>query len=185
MRARPAYARRRWCRSAARAETTQSGHATFCFNSPASPEFCSTDSEYFCSKAAAPIKPVESAAQRGYRLLTEKPFLPADFNQEIFDNTWKTWPEPLRSQASKSSLQQRRQLAFQRYGLTTRPNDDSGKPLQYVVDRDGKWALNCFGCHGGKLLGQVIPGLPNTHYAMQTFGEEIRATKLLLGKPIL
>ena len=37
------------------------------------------------SKAAAPVKPVESAAERGYRLLTEKPFLPADFNQEIFE----------------------------------------------------------------------------------------------------
>ena len=137
------------------------------------------------SQAAAPVKSVESAAQRGYRLLTEKRFLPPDFDQEIFDHTWKTWPEPLRTQASKSSLEQRRQLAFQRYGLTTRPDDDSGKPLQYVVDAKGQWALNCFGCHGGKLMGQVIPGLPNTHYAMQTFGEEIRATKVLLGKPLL
>jgi len=136
------------------------------------------------SQAAAPIKSVESAAQRGYRLLTEKRFLPADFDQEIFDQAWKTWPAPLRTQAAKSSLEQRRQLAFKRYGLTPRPNDDSGKPLQYVVDANGQWALNCFGCHGGKLLGQVIPGLPNTHYAMQTFSEEIRATKVLLGKPL-
>ena len=135
--------------------------------------------------AAPPVKQVESAAQRGYRLLTEKPFLPADFDQEVFDHTWKTWPEPLRSQAAKSSLDQRRRLAFQRYGLTLRPGDNSGKPLQYVVDADGKWALNCLSCHGGKIMGQVIPGLPNTHFAMQTFGEEIRATKVMLGKPLL
>ena len=136
-------------------------------------------------EAAPPIKQVESAAQRGYRLLTEKPFLPADFDQEVFDHTWKMWPEPLRSQAANSSLGQRRQLAFQRYGLTLRPGDKSGKPLQYVVDADGKWALNCLSCHGGKVMGQVIPGLPNTHFAMQTFGEEIRATKVMLGKPLL
>jgi len=136
-------------------------------------------------EAAPPVKQVESASQRGYRLLTEKPFLPADFDQEVFDHTWKTWPEPLRSEAAKSSLDQRRRLAFQRYGLTLRPGDNSGKPLQYVVDADGKWALNCLSCHGGKVMGQVIPGLPNTHFAMQTFGEEIRATKVMLGKPLL
>ena len=136
-------------------------------------------------EGSPPGKQVESAAQRGYRLLTEKAFLPADFDQEVFDQTWKTWPEPLRTQAAKSSPEQRRQLAFQRYGLTTRPNDNSGKPLQYVVGEDGKWALNCFSCHGGKLMGKVIPGLPNSHFAMQTFGEEIRATKVLLRKPLL
>ena len=134
--------------------------------------------------AAPPVEQVESAAARGYRALTEKSYLPSEFDQEIFDQIWRTWPEPLRSQAAKSSLAQRRRLAFQRYGLTPRPNDNSGKPLQYVVDAKGNWALNCFACHGGKVAGQVIAGLPNTHYAMQTFMEEIRASKLLLGKPL-
>lgn len=137
------------------------------------------------ANAAPPVKQVASAAERGYRALTEKAFLPADFDQEVFDHVWQTWPEPLRAQAARSSLVQRRQLAFQRYGLTKRPNDKSGKPLQYVVDAAGNWALSCFGCHGGKVAGQVIPGLPNTHFAMQTFAEEIRATKVLLGKQLV
>jgi mono/diheme cytochrome c family protein len=44
--------------------------------------------------------------------------------------------------------------------------------------------MNCFACHGGKVAGQVIPGLPNSHYALQTLTEEIRPTKLDLEKPL-
>ena len=133
-------------------------------------------------QAETPVQIDTSAANRGYQALTEKAFLPTDFSQEVLDATWRTWPEPLKSRAARSSPAERRQLAFQRYGLTPRPHDSSGKPLQYVVDAKGNWSLNCFACHGGKVAGQVIPGLPNTHYAMQTLKEEISATKILLGK---
>jgi hypothetical protein len=50
------------------------------------------------------------------------------------------------------------------------------------VDGDGNWTMNCFACHGGQVGGEVIPGLPNSNYALQTLTEEIRATKLRLGK---
>jgi hypothetical protein len=76
-------------------------------------------------------------------------------------------------------------MAFSRYGLTPRPNDPNrGKPLQYVVSEDGQWTMNCFACHAGKVAGRVIPGLPNSHYALQTLTEEMRATKLELQKPL-
>ena len=74
------------------------------------------------------------AAARGYRFLTEVPVLPGDFQQSTFDHLWTVWPEPLRSEAEKATPERRRQMAFDRYGLTTRPGDESGKPLQYVVD---------------------------------------------------
>jgi hypothetical protein len=123
--------------------------------------------------------------ERGYRLLTEKAYLPPDFDQETFDQVWRQWPEPLRSQAAKSTIDERRRMAFSRYGLTPRPDsrDDYTAPLQYVVN-DGKWTMNCFACHGGKVAGQIIPGLPNSHFALQTLTEEIRATKLELEKPL-
>jgi mono/diheme cytochrome c family protein len=132
-------------------------------------------------------KPPErsASAERGYRLLTEKAYIPqADFDQETFDNVWRVWPEPLRSQAEKSTPQQRRKMAFSRYGLTTRPGDTSGKPLQYVVDKQGNWTMNCFACHGGKIEGKVVPGLPNSHYALQTLTEEIRETKVRMRKKL-
>src|SRR5258708_5231809 len=82
-------------------------------------------------------------AERGYRFLVAKPYRPPDFDQETFDATWKPWPEPLRSEAAKATPAERRQMAFARYGLTPRP-DDPAKPLQYVVDEQGNWTMNCF-----------------------------------------
>ena len=65
-------------------------------------------------------------SNRGYELLTEKATLTSDFSQTTFDQVWRVWPEPLRGKAEKATLEQRREMAFQRYGLTTRPGDDSG-----------------------------------------------------------
>ncbi len=124
------------------------------------------------------------SADRGWRLLVNRAYLPPDFDQETFDQVWQMWPEPLRSQAEKATPQQRRKMAFSRYGLTERPGDDSGKPLQYVVDDRGNWTMNCFACHGGKVAGKVIAGLPNSRFALATLTEETRAVKLELGKPL-
>ena len=33
-----------------------------------------------------------------------------------------------------------------------------------------------------KVAGRVIPGLPNSHYALQTLVEDVRMTKLFSGK---
>ena len=126
----------------------------------------------------------DDAALRGYRFLTEHAVLPPDFRQSTFDEVWQAWPESLRSQAEKSSLVKRREMAFDRYGLTPRPNDDSGKPLQYVVDEEGNWTMNCLSCHGGSVYGKPTPGAPNNRFALQTMTEEIRRTKLRLGRTL-
>jgi mono/diheme cytochrome c family protein len=125
----------------------------------------------------------ETAAERGYRLLTTKAYLPPDFDRETFDNAWKAWPEPLRSEAEKASTEERRRMAFDRYGLTERPEDRSA-PLQYVTGEDGQWTMNCFSCHGGEVAGRVVPGLPNSRYALATLTEETRSVKLQMGKPL-
>ena len=119
--------------------------------------------------------------QKGYSWLTEKAYLPPDFDQETFENVWKVWPAPLRKMAEAADPDQRREMAFDRYGLTTRP-DDSNKPLQYVVDRDGNWIMNCFACHGGQVLGKTYPGAPNNRFALETLTAEIRLTKLQMNK---
>jgi hypothetical protein len=125
----------------------------------------------------------ETAAERGYRLLTTKAYLPPDFRQAVFDETWKVWEEPLQSKAAAANSEERRQMAFSRYGLTPRP-DDPSKPLQYVVDEQGNWCMSCLACHQGKVAGRVIPGVANSHFALQTLTEEIRATKLHMKEPL-
>ena len=124
-----------------------------------------------------------TAVERGYWFLTQKAYLPPDFSQEIFDQTWKKWPEPLRSQAEKAKPEERRTMAFARYGLTPRP-DDPTRPLQYVVDQQGNWTMNCFACHGGKVAGKAWPGLPNSHFALATLTDDTRLIKLEQGKPL-
>ena len=109
--------------------------------------------------------------QRGYQRLTTTPFLPADFSEYVFDQVWQSWPEPIHSQAERATPQRRREMAFARYGLTLRPNDDSGQPLQYVVGPDGNWTMNCFACHGGSVYGTSYPGAPNNRFALQTMTE--------------
>lgn len=133
-----------------------------------------------CVPAVAAGDPV---AERGYRFLTETALIPADFHESTFDEVWKSWPQPLQSKAAISSLAERRAMAFDRYGLTTRPGDDSGKPLQYVVAADGGWSMNCFACHGGTVYGTPMPGAPNNRFALQSLTEETFQTKLRQGKP--
>jgi mono/diheme cytochrome c family protein len=125
----------------------------------------------------------ETAAERGYRYLTEKAYLPLDFEQDTIDGVWQAWPDEQRRAAEQASPEERRKLIYERYGLTPRP-DDPTRPLQYVVDKDGVWTMNCFACHGGQLLGKTIPGLPNTRYALETLTEETRETKLLQRKSL-
>jgi len=125
-----------------------------------------------------------SPAERGYWFILNKPYVNVDLDQQTFDQIWQVWPEALREKASKASPGERRRMAFSRYGLTDRPGDQSGKPLQYVVNEGEEWVQNCFSCHGGKVAGRVIPGLPNSHYALQTLTEESRAVKRQLGKKL-
>ena len=126
-------------------------------------------------------QPTSKAADRGYRVLTDKAVLSSDFTQEVFDNLWRCWPEALREKAQTASKDERRKMAFSRYGLTSR-QDDPEKPLQYVVDSDGNWTMNCFSCHGGTVYGKPFAGAPNNRFALQTLTEEIRRTKFKLGK---
>ncbi len=135
------------------------------------------------ASAAESPSAAETPAERGYRLLLTKPYLtPPDFDQEAFDELWKTWEAPLQAKAEKAAPDERRKMAYSRYGLVERPNDPKHRPLQYVVDDRGNWTMNCLACHQGKVAGKAYPGVPNSLYALQTLTDELRATKLRLGK---
>lgn len=124
----------------------------------------------------------------GYRLLTEKSYLPPHFLQADVDQVWQAWPKDLRTRAEAATADQRRRMIFERYGFTERLDyetgqpDGSGKPLQYVVDDDGQWSMNCFACHGGTVQGKSFPGAPNQRFAFELFAKEIRESKIKRGK---
>ena len=120
-------------------------------------------------------------AERGRELLLSKAYLPADFDQEVFDALWTVWPDPLRRQAEKADLATRRRLAMQRYGLLPHP-DDHSRTLQYVVNPDGGWSMSCLACHQGQVAGRMIPGVPNSNYALETLTQDVRLVKLAQRK---
>jgi mono/diheme cytochrome c family protein/cytochrome c553 len=114
---------------------------------------------------------------RGREHLLTRAYLPADFDQEVFDELWTTWEEPLKSRAERAPIAERRRMAMERYGLTPHP-DDPARSLQYVVGRDGSWTMSCLACHQGQVRGEAIPGVPNSSYALETLTEEVRAVKV-------
>lgn len=125
------------------------------------------------------------SSERGYRLLIERPYLPPLLDQELFDQLWQTWEEPRRSQAEAADSATRRQMTLSRYGLTEAPGRAGGPPLQFAVDPvSHAWSVNCLLCHGGKVLGQTLPGLANSHVAMQTLYDEVTEAKRRLGRPV-
>ena len=121
--------------------------------------------------------PRAEQADRGLELLLSKAYLPADFDQEVFDDLWTTWEMPLRSRAERAPVEQRRRMAMERYGLVPHPRDPS-RSMQYVVDAEGRWVMSCLACHQGQVRGTAIPGVPNTSYALETLTEEVRLVKV-------
>jgi mono/diheme cytochrome c family protein len=121
-------------------------------------------------------------SDEGYDLLRSKAYLPADFDQEVFDELWTTWPQPLRSRAEQAPVEERRRMAMERYGLDPDPADPS-RSLQYVRGADGAWTMSCLACHQGQVAGRVIPGVPNSNYALETLTEEVRLVKVKQRKP--
>jgi mono/diheme cytochrome c family protein len=136
---------------------------------------CSAAAELLGAPPAARVGEGDGAT--GLRMLLSQPYLPADFDQEVFDDLWTTWEEPLRQRAAAASVEDRRHMAMERYGLLPRP-EDPARPLQYVVGPDGRWTMNCLACHQGQVGGRMIPGLPNSNYALETLTEEVRLVKV-------
>ena len=137
----------------------------------------------------------QELARKGMNLILDKKYLPDDFDQETFEQVWRSWPTDLRQKAEQASADEIREMAFRRYGFTPRPSDPT-KPLQFVVQEkslgkpdqsNGKsnvFAMNCFACHGGSLYGSTksYPGLPNNRIALETLYEDMRQTKRILKK---
>jgi len=132
-----------------------------------------------------PTQSAESAAERGWKHLRTRPYLPPDFDQSVFENLWRRWPESLRNEARDASPEKRREMTFSYYGLMEDPDrPGEGPPLGYVDTGDGNRVMNCLACHAGKVAGQVIPGLPNSHFALQSLTEDVRITKLTMLKKL-
>jgi mono/diheme cytochrome c family protein len=124
----------------------------------------------------------KAGVNEGYHILLDMAFTPSNLDEEIFNNLWRSWPEPKRSEAEKATPEVRREMLFSHYGLMHAPGRENDIPMQFTPDGKGGWSMNCFLCHGGKVAGKVILGTPNTHIALQSITRDTFLTKQLLGR---
>jgi mono/diheme cytochrome c family protein len=119
----------------------------------------------------------ETPAARGYRLMRTVTYSPPDISAAMFEKLWEVWPAELKEAAKDAAPADRRKLAFSRYGFIADPERPDGPPLGVVDDGKGGWVMNCLSCHQGKVAGKAIPGLGNSHFAFQTFAQDVGRAK--------
>ena len=124
----------------------------------------------------------EAAAARGWELMRTRAYAPADFQGELFERLWEIWPAGLRERAAEASPEERRQMAFARYGLVADPAAPAGPPLGVVEDGQGGWVMNCLACHQGKVAGEIVWGVGNSHFAFQTLVQDVTKARRASGE---
>lgn len=130
--------------------------------------------------ADKPVSDRPGDPETGYRLLRTKPFLPPDLTHELFRELWTVWPDERRAAAEKLPPAEREAMLRSYYGLIPAADGFGKTPLGYV-DTPRGWVMSCLACHGGKVLGKTYPGLPNSHYGLQTLTEDVALLKLQKG----
>lgn len=119
---------------------------------------------------------------RGLQLLLDEPLSIGFLSVDELRNLWTVWEPEQRAVAQAADDAQRRQLTFERYGLIDRPagaEADPWIPLGYTPVGESRLAPNCLVCHGGKVAGQVVPGLPNSHQDFSGLVGDVAALRAL------
>jgi len=125
------------------------------------------------SFVALPLPAAEpTSAERGYKALTETPFIPASWRPRAYDNVWKRWPGVTEKPANYDE-------AFREYyGLHPAPYPNKDLPMGF---RSGTFlfvkgiAMDCMLCHGGSIFGKSYLGLGNSSLDIQAVFEDMSA----------
>ena len=132
--------------------------------------------------AATPSSDGASTRSAGLDLLLEEPLSIGFLSLDELRDLWQVWEPEARALAEGAAAAERRRLTFERYGLIDRPEgtaSDPWIPLGYTPAGDSRLAPNCLVCHGGKVAGQVIPGLPNSHQDFSALVGDVAALRAL------
>ena len=132
-----------------------------------------------------PVDPIK--AKLGYVFLRKLPLGNLPFGRELFkrsdfDKLYLAWPweGSAADNAWSANAEQRRKLAYARYGFVDAPYDNDGLPMGLVYNPKTEGVhLNCLFCHGGTIHGMTIAGLPNQRLDMATFYEDVKILSYL------
>lgn len=119
-----------------------------------------------------------SAAERGYKALTETAFIPGFWKTTSVLNAWKQWG--VREKPGNYDAAFR-----QRYGLHPAPYPNNGLPMGLrpanILFAKGIGA-DCMLCHGGSILGKSYLGIGNSTLDIQALFEDLAKADGLSGK---
>lgn len=110
------------------------------------------------------------SAQRGYELLTTKPFVPAIWSRAAYDSAWKAWKLPQKPAQFDA-------MVMERYGLHPAPYPNDGLPMGLrsttMLGVTKAVTSDCMMCHGGRLFGKSYIGLGNTSLEIEGLFTEL------------
>jgi hypothetical protein len=127
-----------------------------------------------------PNRPVDpDKAKQGYEFLQQLPVGPKRMELSDLDNLYLAWDGDDADKAKNATPEQRRKLAYARYGFVDAPYENYGLPMGLVYKPTTKDVhLNCLLCHSGAIRGMTLSGLPNQRLDLATFAEDL----VVLGK---
>ena len=131
-----------------------------------------------CATPAGAAEKEPTAAQRGYKALTETAFIPAFWTPNALPNAWKQWGVAEKPADYDAAVRDR-------YGLHEAPYPNGGFPMGL---RKAPRVLNtgvsfdCMLCHGGSVAGKSYVGLGNSALDIQAMIEELSKADGLSGK---
>jgi RoxA-like, cytochrome c-like len=113
-----------------------------------------------------------TAAERGYKALTQTAFIPASWRPRAYDNVWKRW-------AGVKEKPTDYDAAFRDYyGMHPAPYPNGDLPMGF---RHGSFlfvkgiAMDCMLCHGSSVFGKSYVGLGNSSLDVQAIFEDMSA----------
>jgi hypothetical protein len=121
-----------------------------------------------------PNRPVDpDKASKGFVFLRQLQ-LRAIMKRPDFDELYRAWDGEDAEKARTATPDQRRKLAYDRYGFVDAPYDNNGLPMGLVLDpKDNSVYINCMLCHGGSIRRTSYPGLPNQRLDFASFLEDL------------
>jgi mono/diheme cytochrome c family protein len=123
----------------------------------------------------SPHRPIDpEKAKRGYLFLQQLPLGPEFLKLSDLENLYKAWDGDDAEKAKTASPEERRKLAYARYGFVDAPYKNYGLPMGLVHNPNTHGVhINCLLCHSGSIRGKIIPGLPNQRLDLATLAEDI------------
>ena len=120
----------------------------------------------------------------GLEALYGTPLQDFGLDAALFDELWRVWTGPARREAARASAAERRAMTLERYGLFIDPDRGSDVPVAFADAGDGRWTLNCLGCHSGQVDGVLVHGLGGNAFDFQLLVRDLVALRQRRGLPM-